>query len=1302
MVLLHSTVPYLGIKLSYKTLQSTSLQHRLLSGLRAFQRLRPWLCSKKGLSSRQRDSLWCSVVRTTTLYGLHVIGCRPAGLRKLLSQLTLQRRMLMHDHSRDTHRTHEEFHAVFELEPPAIFLRRACLRTLQGRYDTLNKLDHTDILHQIPLTETRKLVSLLDQWIASQAIPVDYTVPAFQRRTCLARFATAALLIRHEHQTHARGHGRLFQFRLDRDALAGLPQCRHCDKTFQSWTNLRTHIEFGNCSQFDASQAASMELDQLRATAVPLIQSTSFQALGENKELVDYMLTHCCVCGKQQSRFSDMAHHLQLEHGNLALVSQRLYEEWAQKRSSPCELCQVQYRVSHQCKILLQAAVIQQWHRLSTEAPLPHAHPHPAEQDLTDHICIHCAELYPTRDALASHLQADHERFCCTRDTVLGTTVCRHCRSHFGELWELRRHIDRGSCDQLDPLGDQELGTVMRSDDYIMPLIQAGKWGEVTRDSAVRHKLTMLCSFCGQSYTRTADLVRHLQCHHGGFYRAADLTSNTIDEARLPCICNPCRVPQPRSHRCPAYRQLAMLQHLVDPRHRQLMLPWTPTMTSVHKLIHCHTALHAQVPELAPWLMTPDEKPWTFILRYSQELSHSCLLCARTAGSSNVLIDHLQQYHRRESGHNDFLLHLLHRFLSAQQPALRDPLPCPWCKQAHKDYAVLDDSVWSKIQHKCATLLNLGCALTWLRPEVPDGRADASHRRRSTEPGGPSILKYARVTGRDGPTSSREESSPGRCPKVDAEKKTDSPVLTSEIRDDSLDLLHQGRGTAAGDQAMPLDGTASGAPRGFFELGFYAGLVCDVLPTGQFRSRALATQSSKSMARPTTRPDSDAFALLPHPSHSDRTGHPVSEAEDPVGRSWHQGRSSQEPDHTGGLELSLPNAACSATAIGGESIIPHLMDHDGISPGPHAASLPGTLQLCPVLRDGLRPEPSRCDPVEAPDLLEERLLVQLDEATDGVIPLASDRCSDETTWPATEQARPGYSGYPPSSKGEEMKRQWIDKLLVMQCANTSNWCYANAGLVTMFWSLLHSSSFDEYTFRTAWEAVQGLLPSVTADETVDLASHSRLVELFQGKPHGEQRDIGEFISEALLWCKSSRLSQAWERRFEASGSCSCYESGSDFQPIALVHLFELDKKRVTLTELLTPWLHCHSMTTAFTNLHGPKVFFLDRLIDSTRLLGHFNFVEFLEPVLLPFFVREGLELRWVAHHVVACVAHLGDSLKGHFRALLKDPRSGKLWLCDDHQPPSPVSEAPEFMHTRGILFWMLPISMGDDSDEDAP
>ena len=177
--------------------------------------------------------------------------------------------------------------------------------------------------------------------------------------------------------------------------------------------------------------------------------------------------------------------------------------------------------------------------------------------------------------------------------------MCRHCGSHFGELWELRRHIERGSCDQLDPLGDQELGTVLRSDDYFMPLIQAGKWGEAVRESAMRHQLTMMCSFCGQAYSRTADLVRHLQCHHGGFYREADLMSNLVDEAKMTCICKPCRIPQPRSHRCPAYRQLAMLQYLLDPRHRKLILPWTISPDTLHKLIQLHAALHAQVPALA-------------------------------------------------------------------------------------------------------------------------------------------------------------------------------------------------------------------------------------------------------------------------------------------------------------------------------------------------------------------------------------------------------------------------------------------------------------------------------------------------------------------------------------------------------------------------------------------------------------------------------------------------------------------------------------------------------------------------------
>ena len=58
--------------------------------------------------------------------------------------------------------------------------------------------------------------------------------------------------------------------------------------------------------------------------------------------------------------------------------------------------------------------------------------------------------------------------------------------------------------------------------------------------------------------------------------------------------------------------------------------------------------------------------------------------------------------------------------------------------------------MWALLTHKCAPLLNLGCALTWLRPDHQDGRGDGSSRRRQAESGGPGILKYARITGRAG------------------------------------------------------------------------------------------------------------------------------------------------------------------------------------------------------------------------------------------------------------------------------------------------------------------------------------------------------------------------------------------------------------------------------------------------------------------------------------------------------------------------------------------------------------------------
>lgn len=165
-----------------------------------------------------------------------------------------------------------------------------------------------------------------------------------------------------------------------------------------------------------------------------------------------------------------------------------------------------------------------------------------------------------------------------------------------------------------------------------------------------------------------------------------------------------------------------------------------------------------------------------------------------------------------------------------------------------------------------------------------------------------------------------------------------------------------------------------------------------------------------------------------------------------------------------------------------------------------------------------------------------------------------------------------------------------------------------------------------------------------------------------------------------------QTSQAWERRLATSAGIICFEAGSDTQPVALVHLYELDAEKVTLS-------------TAFTGPMGPKVFFLDRLIDCKRLLGHFNYVAFEEVFYLPFFLNEGLDLSWVPYRVTAAVAHLQTSIGGHFRALLRDPQTDRLLLCDDNHAPQEVDTIPDFFHTRGVLFWALACTAESSEDE---
>ena len=385
-----------------------------------------------------------------------------------------------------------------------------------------------------------------------------------------------------------------------------------------------------------------------------------------------------------------------------------------------------------------------------------------------------------------------------------------------------------------------------------------------------------------------------------------------------------------------------------------------------------------------------------------------------------MLFDHLLHSHRAQSGHNGYLLHHLLRFLLAQCPALDTPLPCQWCGTTSKDYTLLDDSVWAQLTHRRATVLNVGCALTWLRPDPNDGRSDAYPRRRSGEPSGPGILKYARVTGRAGvgATSGQTETK-GHSVSSACSTETKSDLHTEG---NQLVSFNQGRRPSTDQQAVLIAGPTPDSTRGSAELGIYARLVCPLLPTGELRSRPIDDEISRTMARPSTKSGYDALALPPHPSGPSAAGESLSKAQDTdPGRDNEESCHSEHGDH-GGSQLSIPLLELPTKEIDDCSNHPHCMDHDGIAPWSSATGLPGAKQLHQVLCHGSSEQQRRSDTVEVRNDSLANLMKQL--AGSSLWHLVGARMRQ----PSAITDCPGHQYNASPTRGQTMKLQWIAKL----------------------------------------------------------------------------------------------------------------------------------------------------------------------------------------------------------------------------------------------------------------------------------
>ena len=213
-------------------------------------------------------------------YGIWSVGSTQTGLKKLLQAQTTMIRMLFHSHSYETHTSNKQFFSQLDLDPPAVFMHKGCLRLLQGLQKRKMCLPADDFIQKCDLSGTRTLLQQLNAHMQGEPTDLARTEPGFQCQLCALQFSSAASLSKpmSHHHHHQIQDVQVHAFRYDRDSLEGRPTCRHCLHQFPAWTALQRHIQYNKCVSFGFTQAMTDDLRALREGLRPSLQAGDLNA----------------------------------------------------------------------------------------------------------------------------------------------------------------------------------------------------------------------------------------------------------------------------------------------------------------------------------------------------------------------------------------------------------------------------------------------------------------------------------------------------------------------------------------------------------------------------------------------------------------------------------------------------------------------------------------------------------------------------------------------------------------------------------------------------------------------------------------------------------------------------------------------------------------------------------------------------------------------------------------------------------------------------------------------------------------
>ena len=1098
----------------------------------------------------------------------------------------------------------------------------------------------------------------------------------------------------------------------------GLPKCRNCMHTFATWKNFFVHVQRSCCQVTSDMADPGVRLQPPAATEVVQQQfhiatqafwpdlhshllTDDWTGLGQLDPALAHLAHHCAICGTWCNRFQEMHGHYRLYHpdqlrGGVAKGAQLSH---ILQLVSPCAWCKRPFSRIHSCPVTLQVGIL----RLQLMEP-----DHRRQTTMTCEICI---QQFDDSSQLYTHLSQDHgmtlNDWLPSGGSLQGQDQWRDCHAQFDSRSGLRRHITEGRCEAFDPTASQN---PLNNSQTWTAWLKGGNFSSGCLTAHQRLQLTITCQFCGTKYQRGGDLVAHLLQSHGDQWQQSQPMLRFLLQAVMAtrgCICNPQTNEVGLAHICTPLRQVAMLMSSCDV---QLLVPQQFQAVQLDETLSCLRNANL-THRLTQILVSRDfVRLWTD----SEVMAGLRTQCMQCGGhyQPTELLRHLLTVHPQACA---WATQIAFQLYDPMQHSQNQDFRCDCCTQVYNLPGTQTESLPDRLHiqrshfvSNCPVVLQIAILLHPIH-----GRADGSQR---PGPDGGIERLGPFAAGQSAATRGSRRRAAHQAPQGQSQKRLRRPLPGSR----HLDVAADG----ATDPQPRKKSAAQPAP----------GLLRYVLPkppgghsaTPHMPGQQMAGGMAEAAGQPELAQPAHLLAAGSHqgaPTQGATTGQQQT-------RGTTLGCGNEQGHDPSRWSMGLPEVVGGNQAIGQSPEEAHA-DGDHAQNSGDAGGPPGQQSTCRSVQDFA--DGSNHQSLAPPtDAQGNRSLGPAGGAVSQhsvVVAWNVDQTPQpgplQTGGDASESHRPGREQDQRQGEGTRWCVVQLDaparqalraKALQLVLENPGNACYANSSFLALIWATLSRQEFSFQDWGPRSTILQQLLQHGNGTP-FSLAHEHWFDRLIDGWiEEGEQADSAEFSHLLSSWTAMPAISNSWDRRVQMDQNFVRHDSGDQYMPLTLqMDPQMIQHDEVSLATLLRSWNTELGMQAGITDPEDLILLHIDRIVmtPNGNLTKSHAAVTFGWEVQIPVWATHHID--WTSYTVVACIAHQGDSQRGHYQCMLRtfpevsDVAAPAIWMsCDDGRAPQKCLLLPDHF-TRGLTcLWLCrtdkvelhhlpPVCMPDDT-----